>query len=224
MNYTNLQSRILANFQNRSDITTVIQNAIADSRREICYGKINMASGNLAQHRWSFCFRSSNTQATTASLDYYSYKTGCIELLSISNAGDTLQKIDFDTWQRNFEGSTATAEPNVWVPLATTYKIAPVPDAVYTLTLHEYGFLTELSDGTDEYALESKYPETIIYRASEKIAQYLGEDNLLKYFSNQAELFILSAIQSDLGIVRRKTMPRFRHWREVSVSSDEYYE
>ncbi len=145
-------------------------------------------------------------------------------MVSISISGAILQKIDFDTWQRNFEGSTSEAQPTVWVPLASTYKVGPTPGAVYTMTLHEYAFLTELSGSTDEYGLEAKYPEVVIYRASEKIAQYLGEDNLLQYFAAQAEQFILTAIQSDMGILRRKTMPRFRHWRETSVNSDEFYE
>jgi len=224
MDYSTLQSRILANFQNRSDLTTVIQNAISDVRREICYGKINFVSGQMAQHRWTFCFRESNSQNTTAGLNYYSYKTGCIELVGISISGSSLQKVEYDTWQRNFEGSTSTDQPKIWIPLASTYKIAPTPDDIYTMTLHEYGFLTELSESADEYGLEAKYPETIIYRASEKIAQYLGEDNLLQYFAAQAEQFILTAIQSDMGIVRRKTMPRFRHWREASINSDDYYE
>lgn len=194
-------------FQDRTDLTTVIQNAINDIRAEICGGEISAISGKTYQHRWSFCFQTA-TQATTAGTKNYANPTGSIEVLGISNGTTVLAKKDYDYWQDNYKGSLTQGDPEIWLPRNEEYWILPIPNAVITLSIDYYGYLADLSGATDEAALDRKFPMLVIDGASALVAEYLNQDNFYQIYSNRFEKKLFNAISSDKGVEVRKVRTR----------------
>ena len=219
MNYTNLQARISKRFQDRSDLATVIQNAINDIRLEICGGEISTMSGRLYQHRWSFCFQAT-TQATTKGTHNYANPTGCIEVLGIANGDKRLEKKDWDFYSKYYMGSASQGGPNAWIPRNEEYWIMPIPDAVYTLNLDYYGMLADLSAGIDEGSLDKHYPMLVMDGASMLVAEYLNQDNFYQIYGSRFEKKLLNAISSDKGIEVRKVRSRFHP--SDDINDDEY--
>jgi hypothetical protein len=197
----------------------MVQNAINDIRREICGGEISLAGGRPIQHRWSFCFQNT-TASTVQSQKNYSNPSGCIELISVAIGTDPLEKISFEQWQRDYQGSTAEDQPEVWVPRNEEYWVAKLPDGVYTMNLYYYGYLADLVNATDEEALEKKFPMLVIYGACMMIAEQLYEDNLIGRYNGLFEKKLLSAIASDKGLQRTKWRPRFKTWLEDDVKDE----
>jgi len=222
MDYQTLQARVLQNFNNRSGLTTIIQNCIADIRNYVCGGKLSLSTGRRIEHRWSFCFDDSQTQATTQSDYDYNNPTGCIEMLSIAIGTTELKKRTFNQWQKVYQGDTSEDEPEIWVPRNGEYWVYPIPDGAYTLQLYFYGFLTALSDNDDEYALERDYPMVAVNGASWYVAQILREKDAIAMYKGMFEEDLLSALSSDIMAQRRGTRPRFKTWREDAFVDDTY--
>ena len=222
MNYTNLQARISKRFQDRSDLTTVIQNAINDIRREICSGEMSLVTGAKYQRRWSFCFQST-TQAITVGDNKYDFPTGTIEVLSLAIGTAELTKLpSFETWMDRYGGSTNTGQPIDWIPRDGEYWLGPTPDTSYTLSVYYFGLLADLSGGTDETKLEILYPMLVLDGASALVAEYLNQDNFYQTYSNRFEKKLLQAIASDAGSQLKHTRQRMRSYLEDSVNSDRY--
>jgi hypothetical protein len=68
-----------------------------------------------------------------------------------------------------------TGKPVMWSPHSGAAVIAPVPDAVYTLSLRYMSRLPFLNDNATTNWLLTRHPDAYVYMCSAVISQHLGD-------------------------------------------------
>ena len=203
MNYITLQQRIEDEIL-RTDLSTKIQTWIGEARNEIADGTVPFATRESdGAHRFSWLYTST---AVSTSAQNNSWPTDFIEEISFLEVSDEkpLVKIDpvyFDqllySETDGTYGLTTTGTPSNYVDRGTTYDLYPIPTGATELYLRYYGYPTALAANGDEYTIDTKIPQVIIYAVCVKAYSYLRDKDAMGFYKGLATEYYSAAVNRD---------------------------
>lgn len=176
MTYAELKSNI-ANYLNRSDLTSVIDSFIDSTESE--FNRRLRVKGMIKR--------------ATATLDsqYISVPTDWLEAINIQiDSGDFSplfqQSIEsLDVYRKS--NDNVTGQPIYFALVDDTIEFAPTPDGSYTVQLTYYGKIDALSDSNTSNFLSTGYPDAYLYGSLKHASIYLMEDERVAMFSQLFE-------------------------------------
>jgi hypothetical protein len=176
MTYAELKSNI-ANYLNRSDLTSVIDSFIDSTESE--FNRRLRVKGMIKR--------------ATATLDsqYISVPTDWLEAINIQiDSGDFSplfqQSIEsLDVYRKS--NDNVTGQPIYFALVDDTIEFAPTPDGSYTVQLTYYGKIDALSDSNTSNFLSTGYPDAYLYGSLKHASIYLMEDERVPLFTAQFE-------------------------------------
>jgi len=222
MNYGNLKTTI-ANKIDREDLSTQIAIWIYDARRNIVNGFLPIvAKADQAYHRfsWSYANTTLTTTASTATVDLPS---DYIDELDVFHASENTPLVkssipELDNAYFANDDSTGTGKPTNYSVLATQVKLHPIPDGVYSLTLHYYAFPETLSDDSDEKTIDKVCPGLIIDLCCYEAAAYLHDEKLQMYFGEAAKNRYFNLVTYDKRRQWTRKDMRMKTFRDFDMS------
>jgi hypothetical protein len=163
---------------------------------------INMAMRDLLR-RYDLRFGEHSDTIVTAASDYdYTIPSNwvrAIHLWYLSSDKDVITvdykpkpKFDVDYPDRTEQGN-----PDIFTVFGSDILIGPTPDAVYTINRDYYGLLADLADGAPANTnifIENAW-EPIFFNALVKASLFLGHDQRVQMWKNEAEIYELRLTQ-----------------------------
>ena len=177
MTYDELKTQI-ANYLNRSDLTTQIDIFIDTTEAEL----------NRKVRDKDMIKRAT----ATADGQYLTLPTDWLEVVNVEiTSGDFTplfqQSIEsLDIFRRANDNSSG--QPKYFAIVDGTLELAPIPDTSYTLQLTYYGKISALSDSNTSNFVSTNHPDVYLYGALKQASIYLMEDDRVPMFAAQFEL------------------------------------
>ena len=177
MTYDELKTQI-ANYLNRSDLTTQIDIFIDTTEAEL----------NRKVRDKDMIKRAT----ATADAQYLTLPTDWLEVINVEiTSGDFTplfqQSIEtLDIFRRANDNSSG--QPKYFAIVDGTLELAPTPDTSYTLQLTYYGKISALSDSNTSNFVSTNHQDVYLYGALKQASIYLMEDDRVPMFAAQFEL------------------------------------
>jgi len=175
--YANLQTAI-ANFLNRSDLTSVIPDFIALAEAQMIRRLAKRLSEDGKRLPRSAVARNAafsiNAETVSVPADFlgpltFSIDSEAMQLTYLSPGSLAREKA-----RRGV--SAATGVPAFYAVIGPVFQFCPVPDAAYVGTLVYWTELTALSDSTASNWILANHPDVYLYGALLQSAPYLMDD------------------------------------------------
>jgi hypothetical protein len=163
---------------NRTDLTTKIQNWINDVRKDIAL-------------KYNFDYLYTETTVTTSqSTATYNLPTDYLghEVIKLNDKKlsrftrrefDLVEGIDDDVSTANSylftESTTEEGTPDYYIDKGMQFDLYPVPDGEYTITIKYYSQPVDFDEGTDEDYISRFHFEAIIFGAALRGAMFLDD-------------------------------------------------
>ena len=183
--FTELKASI-ADFLNRSDLTSVIPDFITLAEDEL----------NLRLNHWR------GEKRSTASTDgqYLDLPDDWLETTRISITGDTTYELEVasqaDIMERRAESNDTAGRPQFYCVTGGQIEFYPTPDDTYTVELVYRAAVDELSDANTSNWILTNYTNAYLYTALKNSAPYLVDDARLVVWQSLSEQAI-AAINKD---------------------------
>ena len=166
--YTELKTSI-ANYLNRSDLTSVIPDFIT-----LAESKLNrILRLRVMQKRVS-----TTTTASDAFIDLPSDFLEMVQFFVDSNPNVVLDYVNPTEIELDNLRETS-GKPQQYTIMGSEFKLNPIPDSVYTLKLTYFGKIPALSDSNTTNFLLSNYPQVYLYGALVEAQPYIMNDERL---------------------------------------------
>ena len=167
-NYSELQTAV-ANWLNRSDLTTYIPDFIAlgEVRINRDISKMNLVG-----------LEKRATADLTAGDAYLGSPTGILVIKSVKVSGSpnvVLKYMTPDALSETYN-STATAKPRAYTIVGDEIKFGPIPDSAYTVEITYTSKETALSDGNTSNWFTANAPDLLLYAALMEAEPFLKND------------------------------------------------
>jgi hypothetical protein len=201
--YSTLQGRV-AEYLDRTDLTTQIQNWINDTRKSI-------AVEALAQNHMFDYLYTEATMTTSAGSGVYALPSDYLGHLTIMLANKKLHRVgarEFDdlhveayenvdddgvllTTTNSVNLSTTVSnnldpgEPDYYIDRGMAIELFPVPDMEYTVTIKYYALPTDFSLDADEDYMCRFHPEAVIFGASLRGAVFMDDTVKIPVFESK---------------------------------------
>ena len=163
--YTELKSSI-ADWLNRSDLTTVIPDFISLAEAQI--ERTLRARQMIVRANASF-----DAQYGAVPSDFLETKS--LKLTS-TNPQTPLSFLSIDALDNEMTKHTASGKPKFFGVVGGQFRIVPTPDSNYTTELTYYAKLTKLSSSVASNWLLSSSPDIYLYGSLLQAAPYLQDD------------------------------------------------
>lgn len=187
--YAGLKASV-ADFLNRSDLTTVIPDFIT----------LAEASLNRRVRHWRMVKRA------TASLSgqFLTLPTDWLEGKNIQLSTSPVTPLRFASIQQldEFRSRNSTQGKPCWFGVHGTYlEFVPIPDSTYTVEITYYAKLTAMTDDGDTNWLLTNFPDAYLYGALVHSAPYLRDDERIALWQGKLEQ-ALAEIQRDADMAQ----------------------
>lgn len=187
----------------RSDLTTQVKKAVQSAIRHYSRERFYFNEG-----QW--------TASTVASQKMYAVPTGLIEAdmmkITVNGFEYELLKRDWNYLENVDTSPTYTGQPTDWAYFADQFRLYPVPDAVYTLTLSGVKTLDALSADADTNAWMVEGEELIRARAKADVRVNVIQDAAaiqeLIGFANSGEGFYCAMEKSAFSSLKGRSNVR----------------
>lgn len=172
-NYTELKASV-ANYLNRNDLGSVIPDFITlvENRlnRDI-RARVNMVRA---------------TTTTTGGQAYYNLPSDMIELRNVTYDATSnsyaLSYLSPESLSREY-GTYSNGFPRAYTNLGKNIKLAPTPDAAYTIHIDYFQKLTPLSDSNLTNNILTEFPSLYLYGSCMEGAIYLDDNDQVQRFA-----------------------------------------
>lgn len=183
--YANLQAEI-ASYLGRSDLTDKIKTFIS-----------------LAEKRFNRELRlrimetKNDALATVAATSYVSLPSNFLEMRQVSISGNLPTMLSYITPDQLTVRLAETGKPDAYTVIGDKLYFAPVPDAVYTLSLTYYASIAALSDSATTNALLTNHPDIYLYGALVESGPYTRTTAPVETWASYLKEAMANATQAD---------------------------
>ncbi len=170
-NYSDLKTAV-ANFLNRSDLTSYIPDFITLAERRISRDVVNQGHFLRAMEKRA-------ADSLTASNAYLGLPDDFLSLRSIKiTSTDPVTRLEYVTPDRFNEmyASSTTGTPKVYTIIGDELAFGPIPDSAYVVQMAYYGSITALSDANTTNWIITNAPETLVYGSLLEAELFLKND------------------------------------------------
>jgi hypothetical protein len=176
MTYAELKTNI-ANYLNRSDLTSYIDTFIDSTEAEL----------NRRLRTKEMIKRAT----ATADSQYLTVPTDWQEAINIEITSNNFSPL----FQQSIESldiyrkanNNAVGQPVYYAMVDDSIELAPTPDSSYTLQLTYYAKINALSDSNTTNFVSTDHPDVYLYGALKHASIFLMEDDRIPLFTNQFE-------------------------------------
>ena len=176
MTYAELKTNI-ANYLNRSDLTSYIDTFIDSTEAEL----------NRRLRTKEMIKRAT----ATADSQYLTVPTDWQEAINIEVTSNNFSPLfqqsieSLDVYRK--ANNNITGQPIYYAMVDDSIELAPTPDSSYTLQLTYYAKINALSDSNTTNFVSTDHPDVYLYGALKHASIFLMEDERIPLFTNQFE-------------------------------------
>ena len=176
MTYAELKTNI-ANYLNRSDLTSYIDTFIDSTEAEL----------NRRLRTKEMIKRAT----ATADSQYLTVPTDWQEAINIEITSNNFSPLfqqsieSLDVYRK--ANNNITGQPIYYAMVDDSIELAPTPDSSYTLQLTYYAKINALSDSNTTNFVSTDHPDVYLYGALKHASIFLMEDERIPLFTNQFE-------------------------------------
>ena len=176
MTYAELKTNI-ANYLNRSDLTSYIDTFIDSTEAEL----------NRRLRTKEMIKRAT----ATADSQYLTVPTDWQEAINIEVTSNNFSPLfqqsieSLDVYRK--ANNNITGQPVYYAMVDDSIELAPTPDSSYTLQLTYYAKINALSDSNTTNFVSTDHPDVYLYGALKHASIFLMEDERIPLFTNQFE-------------------------------------
>jgi len=222
MIYSNLQSRVAMNLDNRSDLTTYIQNWINDARKDIAL-----------EYDFDYLYVEATCQTSAGSAtyafpeDYLGHDIlllGTKKLVRITprefeNLRGLHENIDVTIdsatpYLPYYDSSLETDTPDYYLVRGMFFDLYPIPDGTYTLVIKYYSQPADFSEDSDEDYMSRFHPDIIVWNAALRGAVYLDDAKKQGDFNGLYNKALSQMMRREKDRSGKDKNPRMRDYRE----------
>lgn len=151
---------------------------------------LNNRQRRILQLENVYFMEKTSTTSTVASQQTYTVPTDYKDELIITLVDSDSKRSVLTKWkgsepEKGYTDTTKTGKPtNYWL-WQDAYYLYPIPDAVYTLSLRYYYYLTDLSASNTTNELTNKFPDLLIAGATADGFTYLMETAMANDWENK---------------------------------------
>jgi hypothetical protein len=183
--YSGLQTEV-ASYLGRSDLTDKIKTFVA-----------------LAEKRFNRELRlrimetKNDALVTVAGTSYVALPSDFREMRQVSVSGNLPTMLSYITPDQLTVRLADTGKPDSYTVIGEKLYFAPVPDAVYTLSLTYYAAVAALSDAAPTNALLTNHPDIYLYGALVESGPYTRTTAPVETWANYLKEAMANATQAD---------------------------
>ena len=176
MTYAELKTNI-ANYLNRSDLTSYIDTFIDSTEAEL----------NRRLRTKEMIKRAT----ATADSQYLTVPTDWQEAINVEITSNNFSPLfqqsieSLDVYRKS--NNNAVGQPVYYAMVDDSIELAPTPDSSYTLQLTYYGKIDPLSDSNTSNFVSNDHPDVYLYGSLKHASIFLMEDERIPLFTNQFE-------------------------------------
>jgi hypothetical protein len=176
MTYSELKTNI-ANYLNRSDLTTEIDIFIDNTEAEL---NRRLRVADMIKRA-----------TATADAQYLSLPTDWLEAVNVEITSNDFRPLmqmsieSLDVYRK--ANNNITGQPIYFALVDNTMELAPTPDAEYTLQLTYYSKIDALSDSNTSNFVLASHPDIYLYGSLKHASVFLMEDERAPLFNAQFE-------------------------------------
>ena len=176
MTYSELKTNI-ANYLNRSDLTTEIDIFIDNTEAEL---NRRLRVADMIKRA-----------TATADAQYLSLPTDWLEAVNVEITSNDFRPLmqmsieSLDVYRK--ANNNITGQPIYFALVDNTMELAPTPDAEYTLQLTYYSKIDALSDSNTSNFVLASHPDIYLYGSLKHASVFLMEDERALLFNAQFE-------------------------------------
>jgi len=187
--YSGLKTSI-ASYLNRDDLTTQIPDFITLTENKL--NRDLKVRVNLIR----------STTTTTANQDFYNLPSNMIELRNVTytNTGNNyaLSYMSPESLSREY-GTYQSGFPRAYSTIGLYMKLAPIPEAAYSVDVNYYQKLTPLSDSNQTNDILDSFPNLYLYGSCREGAIFLNDQGQFERFTllyNEAIAEVMNSEES----------------------------
>ena len=176
MTYAELKTNI-ANYLNRSDLTSYIDTFIDSTEAEL----------NRRLRTKEMIKRAT----ATADSQYLTVPTDWQEAINVEITSNNFSPLfqqsieSLDVYRKT--NNNAVGQPVYYAMVDDSIELAPTPDSSYTLQLTYYGKIDPLSDSNTSNFVSNDHPDVYLYGSLKHASIFLMEDERIPLFTTQFE-------------------------------------
>ena len=176
MTYAELKTNI-ANYLNRSDLTSYIDTFIDSTEAEL----------NRRLRTKEMIKRAT----ATADSQYLTVPTDWQEAINVEITSNNFSPLfqqsieSLDVYRKS--NNNAVGQPVYYAMVDDSIELAPTPDSSYTLQLTYYGKIDPLSDSNTSNFVSNDHPDVYLYGSLKHASIFLMEDERIPLFTTQFE-------------------------------------
>ena len=176
MTYAELKTNI-ANYLNRSDLTSYIDTFIDSTEAEL---NRRLRTKDMIKRA-----------TATADSQYLTVPTDWQEAINIEITSNNFSPLfqqsieSLDVYRK--ANNNITGQPIYYAMVDDSIELAPTPDSSYTLQLTYYAKINALSDSNTTNFVSTDHPDVYLYGALKHASIFLMEDERIPLFTNQFE-------------------------------------
>ena len=223
MDYQTLQERVRSYLDNRTDLTTNIQNWINDTRKDLA---LKPDRGFSYLYVEATCETSASSARYALPSDYIRHLNifiGAKKLIRLmpdefdSVVGVSVDRLSTDTASQYLytTESMNQSEPDYYIDRGVEFDLYPIPDGTYTLLLKYYAFPEDFTSNTDYDYISTFHFEAVIWGAALRGAMFLDDKEKLGTYAAAYGAAIKEMLKNEKdryasdNIVRVKTYKDF---------------
>lgn len=221
--FATIRTRVKSYLDNRTDVDTLIDQWINDTRRSLA-GEYNFnylyveatatASANVARYALPSDY-----------LGHLNMFIGTKKLIRIlPNEFDTIHgdktgilATDPSATKLSTTGSSETAEPDYYIDRGMEFDLYPIPDGTYTITLKYYANPADWTLVTDYDYISTFHTEAIIFGAALRGAVFLEDDAKAQKYNGMYDKEIGKMIKREKDRKTSDSMVRFKSYKDFGT-------
>lgn len=190
--YAELKTTV-ANFLNRSDLTSYITDFVTLAERRISRDVVSNGHFLRAMEKRA-------ADSLTPSNAYLGLPTDFLAMRSIKiTSTDPVTRLEYVTPDRFNEmyASSTTQTPKVFTIIGDELVFGPIPDSAYVVEMAYYGAITPLSDSNTTNWLVTNSPETLLYGSLLEAELFVKNDQRAANWKGLYDTALAGLIQFD---------------------------
>ena len=140
------------------------------------------------------------TSSTIASTGYYALPTNFVQMRHFKLDTSPVTDLEYLTPERmdTLWAGTTTGKPKVYTTIGSEVRLAPTPDAVYTMEMVYYKNWDSLTDASPTNTLLTNNPDVLLYGALIELNSYVENDKgVMKWTSLFNEAVTAMQVEDD---------------------------
>lgn len=226
MDYSTIQARV-AEYLDRTDLTTHIQNWINDCRKDIAL-----------KYDFDYLYVEASI-STSAGSATYSLPQDYLGHLTIFAGSKKLTRVgprEFDELYGNNDddesnvvwltsetsqrdSATPSGAPDYYIDRGMYIQLWPIPDNTYTVLMKYYAQPADFTIGTDEDYVSRFHFEAIIYGAALRGAVFLDDDVKIQIFTQSYTTTVQEIIKREKEKYAKDMTVRMKSWKDYGLTT-----